>query len=154
MPAWLAVAIARIRGLFARSADDREFDDEIRAHVQMLEDEHLRRGLTPGEARRAARLAFGGSMQTVEHHREGRSLPLVDTTLQDVRYALRSLWRYPAFSLVAVGTLAIGIGVGPAVFSFAGAVLLKPLPYARPGELVRIFETNPLKKWTRNIASP
>src|SRR5215471_9328070 len=123
-----AVALARLRGLFVNRADDADFDAEIASHLQMLADEHLRRGLTPGQAQRAARLEFGGSMQTVEQHREGRSLPFVDTTLQDVRYALRSLWRYPAFALVAIGTLAVGIGVGTAVFSFAGAVLLKPLP--------------------------
>jgi putative ABC transport system permease protein len=154
MAAWLAVAWSRIRGLFVWRADDVDFDAEIAAHLQMLVDEDLRHGMTEEEARRAARLAFGGSMQTVERHREGRSLPLIEATLQDVRYALRSLWRYPGFSLVAIATLAAGIGAGTAVFSFAGAVLLKPLPYARPDELVRIFETNPLKKWTRNIASP
>jgi len=77
-----------------------------------------------------------------------------DGTLHDVRYAVRSLRRYPAFSSVAIVTLAIGIAAGTTVFSFAGAVLLKPLPYARPSELVRVFETNPLKNWTRNIASP
>src|SRR5436190_540092 len=122
--------------------------------MQMLVDEHVRRGMTLDEARRAARLAFGGSMQTVEQHREGRSLPLVETTLQDVRYALRSMRRQPTFALVAIATLAVGIGAGTAVFSFAGAVLLRPLPYARPHELVRVFETNPLRRWTRNIASP
>jgi len=151
----LAAALSRLRGLlFGRRADDADFDAEIASHLQMLADEYVRRGLTLEQAQRRARLDFGGSMQTVEHHREGRSLPFVETTLQDVSYALRSLWRYPAFSLVAIGTLAVGIGVGTAVFSFAGAVLLKPLPYARPNDLVRIFETNPLKKWTRNIASP
>src|SRR5579872_1726417 len=154
MPAWLAIVWARVRDLRGRSADDDDFDAEIASHVQMLVDEHVRRGMTEDEARRAARLAFGGSMQTVEQHRDGRSLPLVETTLQDVRYAVRTLWRYPAFSLVAIATLAIGIGAGTAVFGFAGAVLIKPLPYTRPGELVRVFETNPLKRWTRNIAAP
>jgi len=149
-----AVLLARVRGLFTRRADDADFDAEIASHLQMLADEHVRRGLTSEQAQRAARLEFGGPMQTVEHHRDGRRLPFVETTLQDVRYALRSLWRYPAFSLVAIATLAVGIGVGTSVFSFAGAVLLKPLPYPRPNDLARIFETNPLKKWTRNIASP
>jgi len=154
MPAWLAVALARLRGLFAGRADDADFDEEVRSHLEMLVDEHLRRGVSMAEARRAARLAFGGSMQTLERHRENRSLPLVESTMQDVRYAGRSLVRYPTFSVVAIVTLAIGIGAGAAVLSFAGAVLLKPLPYARPQALVRIFETNPLKKWTRNVASP
>ncbi|HYM26073.1 MAG TPA: permease prefix domain 1-containing protein, partial [Vicinamibacterales bacterium] len=128
MPAWLAVVWARVRGVLGRRADDDDFDEEIASHLHMLVDEHVRRGMTEAEARRAARLSFGGSMQTVEHHRGGRSLPLVETTLQDLRYAVRTLWRYPAFSLVAIATLAIGIGAGTAVFGFAGAVLVKPLP--------------------------
>ena len=85
---------------------------------------------------------------------DGRGLPFVDTTLQDLRYGLRTLRKNPAYSLVAIATLAIGIGAGTAVFSIASAVLLRPLPYGDPGRLVRVFETNPLKNWTRNIASP
>src|SRR5262249_48630085 len=89
-----------------------------------------------------------------EQHREERGLPFVDTTLQDIRYGARALRRNPAFALVAIGTLAIGIGAGTAVFTIARAVLLRPLPYGEPDRLVRVFETNPLKNWTRNIASP
>ncbi len=80
--------------------------------------------------------------------------PIIDTTLQDLRYGIRALRKSPAYSLVAVATLAIDIGAGTAVFSIASAVLVRPLPYADPARLVRIFETNPLKNWTRNIASP
>jgi putative ABC transport system permease protein len=93
-------------------------------------------------------------MQLKEQHRDDRGLPFVDATLQDIRYGLRALRRNPAFALVAIGTLAIGIGAGTAVFTIARAVLLRPLPYANPDRLVRIFETNPLKNWARNIASP
>src|SRR5205809_138672 len=150
----MVVAVTRIRALFVRRADDDDFDAEIASHMQMLVDEHVRRGMTEDEACRAARLAFGGSMQTVEQHRDGRSLPFVETTLHDLRYALRSLRRQPTFTIVAIATLAVGIGAGTTVFSFAGAVLLRPLPYSRPHELVRVFETNPLRRWTRNIASP
>jgi predicted permease len=81
-------------------------------------------------------------------------LPLIETTLQDVRYALRTLRKNPVYALVAVATLAMGIGAGTAVFTLVGAVLLRPLPYRAPGELVRIYETNPLRRWTRNIAAP
>ena len=67
---------------------------------------------------------------------------------------MRALRKSPAYTLVAILTLAIGIGAGTAVFSVVGAVLMRPLPYSAPDELVRIFETNPLRKWTRNIAAP
>ncbi|OLE96869.1 MAG: hypothetical protein AUG75_15060, partial [Cyanobacteria bacterium 13_1_20CM_4_61_6] len=93
-------------------------------------------------------------MQLKEQHRDDRGVPFVDTTLQDLRYGLRALRRNAAFSIVAIGTLAIGIGAGAAVFTIARAVLLRPLPYAHPDRLVRVFETNPLKNWTRNIAAP
>src|SRR5207247_2441549 len=88
--------------------------------------------------------------------RDDRALPFLETTMQDLRYGLRALRRSPAYSLAAIATLAIGIGIGAgtAVFSIASAVLLRPLPYAEPARLVRVFETNPLKDWTRNIASP
>jgi putative ABC transport system permease protein len=93
-------------------------------------------------------------MQLKEEQRDRRGLPFVETTMQDVRYAMRALRRSPAYSLVAIATLAIGIGAGTAVFTVVGAVLLRPLPYAAPHELVRIYETNPLRRWTRNIAAP
>src|SRR2546423_1667302 len=120
----------------------------------MLTADFIRRGLSPEQARREARVRFGGPMQIQESNRDGRRLPLVDTTLQDLRYGIRTLRKYPAYSAVAIATLAIGIGAGTAVFSVVGAVLLRPLPYRNPGALVRIFETNPLRNWTRNIAAP
>jgi putative ABC transport system permease protein len=154
MPTWLAVAVSRIRGLLlARRLDD-EFDREVSAHIAMLADEHVRRGLTPEAARRAAAVQFGGAMQIKEQQHDERGLPFVETTLQDLRFGLRALRKNPAYSLVAIATLAVGIGAGAAVFSVASAVLLRPLPYKDPSRLLRVFETNPLKNWTRNIASP
>ena len=129
----LAVARSRIRGLLlARRLDD-EFDHEVSAHLAMLTDENIRRGMDPDAARRAAVLQFGGPMQIKEQQHDGRGLPFVDTTLQDLRYGLRALCKNPAYSLVAIATLAIGIGAGTAVFSIASAVLLRPLPTAIPG---------------------
>jgi predicted permease len=133
---------------------DRDFDTELRSHLAMLTEEHVRRGLSPEEADRQARLHLGGVAQLEERHRDARGLPLVETTRQDVRYAIRALRKNPAYAAVAIATLAIGIGAGTTVYTIAGAVLLRPLPYAEPDGLVRIFETNPLKGWTRNIASP
>jgi putative ABC transport system permease protein len=154
MPTWLAVVSSRIRGLFLARRLDEDFDREVSAHLAMLTDEHIRRGLAPDAARRAAIIEFGGAMQIKEEQRDRRGLPFVETTLQDIRYGLRSLRKNPAYSLVAIATLAVGIGAGTAVFSVASAVLLRPLPYKDPSRLVRVFETNPLKNWARNIASP
>ena len=154
MPTWLAVLASRIHGLFTGRRQDAEFDLELASHLDLLTDEHIRRGLSAGDARREAILRFGGPVQIKEEQHERRSVPFVETTLQDLRYGVRALRKSPAYSLVAIATLAIGIGAGTAVFSVAGAVLLRPLPYKAPGELVRIFETNPLRRWTRNIAAP
>jgi putative ABC transport system permease protein len=151
---WLAVLASRLRGQLGGRRQDEEFDLEMAAHLDMLTDEHVRRGLASAEARRQAILQFGGPVQIKEQQHENRGLPFVETTLQDIRYGLRALRKSPAYSLVAIATLAIGIGAGTAVFSVVGAVLLRPLPYKAASELVRIFETNPLRRWTRNIAAP
>jgi len=154
MPTWFWVLMSRVHALFGSRRLDEDFEDEVSSHLEMLVEEHRQRGLPVDEAKRAAILRFGGPMQTLEQHRENRGVPFVDTTLQDIRYAFRSMRRHPAFSLVAIATLAVGIGAGTAVFTFVRAVLLRPLPYDRPDELVRIFETNPLRNWTRNIVAP
>lgn len=154
MAAPILVLWSRVRSLFRWRRLDLDFEQEIAAHLEALTGDYLARGMTPEQARRAALIRFGGTTQVMEQHRAQRSLPLLETALRDARYGLRALSRYPAFSLVAVATLAIGIGAGTAVFSFVHAVLLRPLPYARPQELVRIYETNPLRGWTKNIAAP
>ena len=138
MPAWLAVLASGIGGLFTGRRRDAEFDLEMAAHLEMLADEQLRRGVPPGEARRLAIVSFGGPVQVKEQQRDHRGLPLVETTMQDLRYGVRALRRSPAYSLVAMATLAIGIGAGTAVFSVVGAVLIRPLPYQAPDQLVRI----------------
>ena len=150
----LFVLLSRIRGLFGGARLDDDFDAEVAAHLDLLAEEYVRRGMPRGEARRAARVRFGGPLQLKERHRDDRGVPFVEATLQDIRYGLRAMRRNPAYSIVAVATLAIGIGAGTSVFTVARAVLLRPLPYAHPDALVRVFETNPLKNWTRNIAAP
>ena len=155
MPTWLAVALSRIRALFLGRRLDDDFDREVSAHLAMLTDENIRRGLVArGGAARRDHASLEGRCRSRNSSTIERGLPVVETTLQDLRYGLRSLRRNPAYALVAVATLAVGIGAGTAVFSVARAVLLRPLPYQDPSRLVRVFETNPLRNWTRNIASP
>src|SRR2546423_3423317 len=130
------ILFARATGLFFRGKRERDLDSELRAHLQMLTEDNTRRGLTPEEAAQAARREFGGFEQTKEAYREQRSLPFIDTLVQDLRFALRMLAKKPAFALVAVLTLAVGIGATSAVFSVVDRILFRSLPYPQDDRLV------------------
>ena len=150
----LFVLLSRLRALAARHRVDEEFDDEIATHLALLTDEYMRRGMTSDAARRAALLAFGGAAQIKEQQREDRGLRFVDATVQDLRYAVRSLRRNTAFAAVTILTLAVGIAAATAMFTVAHAVLLRPLPFPEPERLVEISEVNPLKGWTHTVVAP
>jgi hypothetical protein len=105
----------------------------------LLEDECRRAGQSPEEARRSARLMLGGVQQTRELHREARLFQWLDDARRDALYAWRMLRRYPVANTTACLSLAIGIGMNAAVFSVMDWVLLRPLPYSAPHELVRVF---------------
>src|SRR5579859_8013925 len=131
----LRIFLSRLLGLFSRNRD-LELDLEIRAHLDALADAKMRRGMHPREAREAARREFGGIEQTKEACREQRGLPFIDTLLQDLRFALRLLGKKPAFALVAILTLAVGIGATSAVFSVVDRILFRSLPYPQDDRLV------------------
>ncbi len=132
----------RIWALFRTRKMDGDFDQELELHLEMLAEEHRRRGRTPEEALRAARVELGGLAQLREAHRETRGLAFVETCRRDVQYALRALWRNPAFTAIAVLTLAIGIGVNTAIFTAFNAVALRPIPAPQPERLVQITHSN------------
>ena len=146
--------IAKLRSLLANESAEEDLAREVASHLTLLADDFERCGMSPEEARLAARRAYGGVEQAKQAHRDERSLLWIEQTMQDLRYGLRTLSKSSGFTITAVLTLALGIGACTTIFSLVNAVLIRSLPYGDPERLVYLFSPNPSLKIPAEVICP
>jgi len=133
---WIYTIPLRLRSLFRRGQVEQELNEELQYHLERRIEENIARGLTPEEARHAAMRAMEGLDQQKEKCRDTRRVNIVQDLVQDLRFALRMLWKNPSFAAVVVLTLALGIGANTAIFTMVDAVMFRMLPVQNPEQLV------------------
>jgi macrolide transport system ATP-binding/permease protein len=133
--------LARLGNLFRNNRAEQELAREVASHLALMADDFERRGMPREEAQMAAKRAYGGVEQVKQAHRNERSLMWLEHTIQDLRHATRALARSPVFTLVAIVTIALGVGINTTLFTAYNAVALKPLPVANASSVVRLRRT-------------
>jgi putative ABC transport system permease protein len=151
---WWSDVVERARALFFRREREEWLEEEMSFHLQMQMAQNLKRGMSAEEARRAAQHTFGSVDRFAEEVRDARGVRPLEDFAQDVRYALRTLKRNPAFTASAIFVLGLGIGANTAIFSAVNAVVLRALPVHEPDRLYAITEENPEKGWVHAVAAP
>ncbi len=140
--------------LIHRRRVERDLADQIALHLELETEKNIAAGMSPRQARRKARLAFGSVDAVTEAHREGRGTRWLEELVTDIRYAGRTLRRNPVLGGAAIITLAVGIGANTAIYSAVNAVIVRPLPVSDPARLVMLWEQNPEKGWYQNVDAP
>ena len=133
--------LSRLSALLHKQRSERELAEEFESHLEMQIADNLRAGMNPAQARREALLKSGGLEASKENCRDRRGLPLIETVLRDLAYAMRQMRKSPGFAAAVVVTLALGIGANTAIFSGVNAFLLRPLPFEKEGQLVSLYES-------------
>jgi len=150
---WVQRIVLRLRALVFRSRMARDFDDELRFHVERQTAENIARGMSEETARTAALRAFGGVQRYKEEIGDAHGFHLFDQLRQDLSYAARAARRAPGFTVIVVLTLALGVGATTAIFSVVRGVLLRELPFGSPERLVRLWLANPARNEARSPIS-
>lgn len=134
--------LLRLAGLFSKSTEEQDLSDEIGSHLALEIEDNLQAGMSPADARRQALVKLGGMEQAKELYRERRSVPMLETTLRDFGYGLRTLRKNPGFTLTAVTTLALGVAANTTIFSMVSPILLRRPPVADPNRVVIVSSVN------------
>lgn len=135
--------LIRLTNFATRRRADERLREEIAEHLALQTEENLRSGMSHAEARRQAALKLGAAESIRERHHAEQSVPLIENLIFDLRYAVRTLLRSPGFALVAIFTMALGVGATTAIYSVIDATLLHPLPYPNPTELAHVEDDLP-----------
>ena len=142
---WMRQFFYRVTSVFRREKLDQDLDAELAAHLELAIEENLQRGLSAEEARRQALIHFGGKQQAIEQHRDARGLPSLEILFQDLRFAVRALFKNPGFTIAVVVTLALGIAVNATMFSLVSAFLLRRPVVQQPDRVAVVTSIYPAR---------
>jgi len=151
---WAHALVARLKAVFRQRRAEQDLDDELAFHIAMQTRANEQQGMSDLEARRRAQIDLGGVQQVKERSRDARPLRWARDAAQDTRYAVRSLWKTPRFTIAALLTVVLGVGANATIFGALNPLLFKPLPYREPDRIVNVFRTSPQsQRWPFSIAN-